>query len=494
MTFNNTTLANELYPISNGTTSSNPFVVVFQNRAPTVNDIQYPIQKVWLDTALNNFWFLKNFNTSNGVTTATWIPLSSAATVETLTGNTGGAVPPDGSNTIFVMGDGTFITTVGTPGTNTLTIEPAGGLATLYTEDVGTATPSSGNLNVFGTGGITTSGAGNTITINGSGVITNNLKINVDAHTAPGTDPVVPDGTGQITVTGGQVAAGTTTNVIRTDSLAANTFTIEVQRSQAVASTTIGDNGVSHFNSAHFTVDGNGFVSIIGGLGISSIDYQVFNAGAGTYTYTPTANMAFCQVIMLGGGGAGGGSTITDPTQSSGGGGGGGGEYAVGLFTAATIGVSQTVTIGAGGTGVSGGTGNSGGNTSLGAIMSANGGGGGASSGSNTATAAGVGGTGGTGGSGGSYRCAGTPGISSLTFKDGGGTNVASAGSGASSQLGGGAVNVAASGSGNFNIGTNATGFGAGGSGAAAAFSVGATKAGGNGSPGVVTILEFIIA
>ena len=88
-------------------------------------------------------------------------------------------------------------------------------------------------------------------------------SIQVDASTAPGTNPVVPTVAGLVTVMGAQVAAGTTTNVIRTNSLAANTYTIEVQRSQAVASSTIGDNGVSHFNSANFTVDANGFVSAL---------------------------------------------------------------------------------------------------------------------------------------------------------------------------------------------------------------------------------------
>ena len=90
-------------------------------------------------------------------------------------------------------------------------------------------------------------------------------KIGVDVNTAPGTNPVLPTAAGQITVTGGQVAASAVgTNVIRTDSLAANTYTVEIQRSQAVASSTIADNGVSHFDSARFTVDANGFVSTNG--------------------------------------------------------------------------------------------------------------------------------------------------------------------------------------------------------------------------------------
>ena len=86
----------------------------------------------------------------------------------------------------------------------------------------------------------------------------------VDASTAPGTNPVTPTMLGVVTITGGQVAAETTANVIRTDSLAANTYTIEIQRSTAKASSTVGSNGVSHFDSANFTVDADGFVSLSG--------------------------------------------------------------------------------------------------------------------------------------------------------------------------------------------------------------------------------------
>ena len=83
----------------------------------------------------------------------------------------------------------------------------------------------------------------------------------VDTNTPPGTNPVVANN-GAITVTGGQVAAGTTSNVIQTNSLAPNTYTIQVQRSQAVESSTVGDNGVCHFSSTDFTVDTNGFVAL----------------------------------------------------------------------------------------------------------------------------------------------------------------------------------------------------------------------------------------
>lgn len=115
--------------------------------------------------------------------------------------------------------------------------------------------------------------------INISGNVT---AVEVDAFTAPGTNPVLPAAGGLLTITGGQVAAGTTTNVIRTDSLAANEFTIQVQRSQAVASSTIGDNGVSHFDSSDFSVDSNGFVTFIGGA--SSINYTNVTSAMSPYT------------------------------------------------------------------------------------------------------------------------------------------------------------------------------------------------------------------
>ncbi len=111
-------------------------------------------------------------------------------------------------------------------------------------------------------------------------------KFDVDANTAPGTDPVIPTAGGVVTVTGGQVAAGTVgANVIRTDSLAANTYTIEIQRSTTNATPDSTKNGVSHYNLANFNVDSNGFVTAKGGLqpGVSNLSIS-YNAGTGTFT------------------------------------------------------------------------------------------------------------------------------------------------------------------------------------------------------------------
>jgi len=156
---------------------------------------------------------------------------------------------------------------------NTVTYEAqyASAIVASDAADVGLASFDSAFFSVDAVGFVTLSGSSTT-------------ELAVDVSTPPGTDPVVPLA-GVITITGGQVAAGTTANVIQTDSLAANTLTIEVQRSSAQAATTIGANGVSHFDSSMFSVDGNGFVSLSGGgQAIDSIGVQT-----GTNPIVPTA-------------------------------------------------------------------------------------------------------------------------------------------------------------------------------------------------------------
>lgn len=118
------------------------------------------------------------------------------------------------------------------------------------------------------------------VSLTGTGIVE---SFTVDAFTAPGTQPVVPNGSGNVTVTGAQVEAGTIANVIRTNSLAANTYAIQIQRSQAVASSTVGDNGVSHFDSTAFGVDANGYVTLnstaVGVLTVSGTANRITSTG-----------------------------------------------------------------------------------------------------------------------------------------------------------------------------------------------------------------------
>lgn len=82
----------------------------------------------------------------------------------------------------------------------------------------------------------------------------------------------------------------------------------------------------------------------------------------GAATYTPTYGMIACQVVVVGGGASGGGSQTTSTSNVAAGSGGGSGAIVVAYFTAAQIGVSQSLFVGSGGLGATAGNnpGNSG--------------------------------------------------------------------------------------------------------------------------------------
>jgi hypothetical protein len=87
--------------------------------------------------------------------------------IETLTGNVGGIVGPDGANNVNVVGTGS-ITVTGNPGTNTLTIsEAAGDIATITGDSGGAVGPDgAANINLLGaTGGISVTGNPGTNTL-----------------------------------------------------------------------------------------------------------------------------------------------------------------------------------------------------------------------------------------------------------------------------------------------------------------------------------------
>ena len=211
--------------------------------------------------------------------------------------------------------------------------------------------------------------------------------------------------------------------------------------------------------------------------GITSVHRQVFTSSG---TYTPTPGMLYCLIECLGGGGGGGGAAGT-ANYYLGAGGGGAGSYSRTLASAATVGGSQTVTIGAAGNGGAAGfnVGASGGATSVGVLCTANGGAGGNAI--NTGSAAG-GGNGGAAGTG-DVAGRGAPGFHGIYLNVSGTTAVAYAGHGGSSSFGGGGL-------GGVNTsGSAGTGFGSGGGGGALA-GVG-NAAGGNGAAGLVIITEY---
>jgi hypothetical protein len=206
---------------------------------------------------------------------------------------------------------------------------------------------------------------------------------------------------------------------------------------------------------------------------------QVFTANG---TYTPTTGMKYCRVRAVGGG-AGGGACNTN--NASVGGGGGAGGYGEEQYTAATIGASQAVTIGALGAGGTAGAnpGSNGGNTTFGALLTANGGTGGASAEAVVAVSV-AGGAGGTA-TGGDLNIVGQTGGGGVglslanTFNQGGtgGSNPLGMG-GPGANYANGAVGGAA---------LPGRGYGAGGGGAANANAT----AGADGTAGVVIVEEY---
>lgn len=196
--------------------------------------------------------------------------------------------------------------------------------------------------------------------------------------------------------------------------------------------------------------------------GIMVPTVRTYTAGA---TWTKPAGLQFLVVEVQAAGGAGGGST-----DNGYGAGGSGGGYSKKTILAASLGATETVTVGAGGAGVLAATGANGGTSSFGSHLSATGGVGGADEGSQT--------TGGTG-SGGDLNIPGGDGFR------GGTDSVDNLGSGGSSMFGNGGL---PSSSGN---GDNATGYGAGGGGS---LSIGSTAfTGGSGTDGIVIVTEYSI-
>ena len=218
------------------------------------------------------------------------------------------------------------------------------------------------------------------------------------------------------------------------------------------------------------------------GTGFTSLNVQKFTTSG---TYTPTTNMLYCTVEVVGGGGGGGGS-VSGATYPSTGGGGGAGGYSRKTISSSTIGTSQTVTIGAFGAGGASGANNgaSGGTTSLGSLISASGGSGGVQ-GTNNNGVMSPGGVGGVGSSG-DLNANGAPGGNGILY-----TVVASyfsafGGVGGSSIYGGGALAIGANAGGNA-----ATNYASGGGGGACVAGSG-NQAGGNGSAGFIIITEYV--
>ncbi len=310
-------LSQQAYCQSVGTNSTN--YPVIDKRNPTVNDIYYPIGKFWINQTGPNqsLWYLNSLSNATGTLQALWIPISIETVLATLS-DTGNAniVPPSLSSAsppdnIQIIG-GTGITVVGNASNNSLTITNTSGAAETLTGNDGVAVSASGGTiqtlgNVVASGthsgyplytfnpssnieqwDIQVASAISSTNIDLTGLAAfNNTQFAVDsngfvtlyggsgaptlgitpnAHTSPGTSPVVPNASGNIIIEGGATfATGTQANPIRTNSLAAHTIDLQIQLAGSNAATsTANDFGVAQFDSNSFGVT-SGFVTLKNG-------------------------------------------------------------------------------------------------------------------------------------------------------------------------------------------------------------------------------------
>lgn len=106
---------------------------------------------------------------TNGANSISIAATGGGSFVSTLTGDVGGAVSPLAGN-IDILGSA-LVTVTGTPAMNKLEITLSGHVPSQFATNAGTAVPALGILNIVGSNGITTSGAGSTVTINGGNPI-----------------------------------------------------------------------------------------------------------------------------------------------------------------------------------------------------------------------------------------------------------------------------------------------------------------------------------
>lgn len=204
---------------------------------------------------------------------------------------------------------------------------------------------------------------------------------------------------------------------------------------------------------------------------------NVVFTSSGTFTKASYTNLLAIKVRVVGGGGAGGGAN--GGANRSVGAGGGAGGYAEVIVPASSLAATETVTVGAGGTGVLAGQGNDGNPSSFGAWAVAGAGLGGHLT-PNTTAAGTLGGAGGAG-SAGDLQATGSPGLIGEVIS----ASISWPGTGGSSVLGGGgngAASVSADGS---------AGGAYGGGGGGASTNTATNRTGGAGAPGIVIVELF---
>lgn len=239
-------------------------------RRPLTTDKDYPQFCEWRVSLGRNgaapatgtegeWWKLVRFE-SNG--DATWVRITGGSpatgTITNIKGDDDATATPTAAGVIdldgIVVANAANAKAVFTDATTTanavrIEVQAAAAIAATDITKVGLAAFHNGQFAVDANGFVTLAGGGLAID-----------QVDVDAATAPGTDPVVPAATGQIAILG--TSPANQSIPVRSHSAAANSLTIEVQKAATSAATDATKSGLVHLNSAHFLADANGFSSI----------------------------------------------------------------------------------------------------------------------------------------------------------------------------------------------------------------------------------------
>lgn len=299
------------YGVANSPSQSPPPFIT-DNRSPNNFDINYPIFSFWLNSSSLNLYFLAQKTSNLGYIQADWVLIgTNLGGVQSLTGNSGGAVMPDtgAGNTINVVGDGTTITIAGNPATHTLTVSALGFNTTTYQEDSGTATPSADTLNIFGANGIATTGSGHTVTIGTDGTLATTYNEDSGSATPAGGILAIVGGTGVSTSGAG--------NTVTINAMAAVPLMFTEDSGTATASANniniLGGAGIVTSGSGstvRITATASGFawnnVTATSANMVKENGYQANNVGLVTLTLPTTGSSTFGDTIAIQGFGAGG--------------------------------------------------------------------------------------------------------------------------------------------------------------------------------------------
>ena len=279
-------------------------------RRPSTLDRTHPLLTMWrVDSNPSSgtegeVWQLVRFETGSG--DATWRRIDFSAAGPGIDSITVDSITAPGVNPVEADGTG-LVTILGSAVANhTKPIETHSRALNAYNIEIQTAVDRTGApANALDAGICSFDDSAFIVDANGYVTLVGGLGpavdgIDVDFNTAPGTDPVVPNGAGVVSLYGNVVANATNLNSpVATHSRAVNQSHIDVQLSTAI--TVPGDPfdvGLASFDSAVFSVDANGWVSLAGG-GLAVDSFQVDSiAGTGVNPVVATA----AGLVTVGGG------------------------------------------------------------------------------------------------------------------------------------------------------------------------------------------------